>query len=480
MFEHQRRIYSTLLLAVDIGAGILALWIAYQLRSHAEGLPLLGLQEFFLRPLLPLSTYFIYWLFMLPFVAFLLRVTQGYSHLLYWPLRKQYLMVLIYVAAMGIVTAAFSFTFQLDVSRPIWLGFLLLSGLLMVLNRLLLHWAFRSRAINEHNRIKILIVGTDQRAFQISDKVSHLRKWGYEVVGHLASLGQPRRVTGLKVLGRLKDLPDLLTGELIFDEILFVGSQKKDPETFVKMIRLCEDLGIRTRVPAGDFFPTSIARVSLERLDDLPLITFSMVPDHSLSLAAKRITDFGIAVGMLVLWSPLMLLVAALIKFTSPGPVFYRQTRCGRFGRPFALVKFRTMYQGAEDRLWEIRHLNEMDGPVFKMRNDPRVTPLGRLLRISSIDELPQLWNVIKGEMSVVGPRAPLDEEVRHYTVKQRRRLSVKPGITCLWQVSGRNDIDFQRWMEMDLEYIDTWTFWLDIRIMLRTIPAVLTARGAR
>ncbi|MEE8587269.1 MAG: hypothetical protein V3T83_20710, partial [Acidobacteriota bacterium] len=269
MFEHQRRIYSTLLLAVDISAGILALWIAYQLRSHAEGLPLLGLQEFFLRPLLPLSTYFIYWLVMLPFVAFLLRVTQGYSHLLYWPLRKQYLTVLIYVAAMGLVTAAFSFAFQLDVSRPIWLGFLLFSGLLMVLNRLLLHWAFRSRAINEHNRIKILIVGTDQRAAQVSSKLSHLAKWGYEVVGHLASLGQPRRVTGLKVLGRLKDLPDLLNGELIFDEILFVGSQQKDPETFAKMIRLCEDLGIRTRVPAGDLFPNSIARVSLERLDDL-------------------------------------------------------------------------------------------------------------------------------------------------------------------------------------------------------------------
>ncbi|MEE8586761.1 MAG: exopolysaccharide biosynthesis polyprenyl glycosylphosphotransferase, partial [Acidobacteriota bacterium] len=218
----------------------------------------------------------------------------------------------------------------------------------------------------------------------------------------------------------------------------------------------------------------------LERLDDLPLITFSMVPDHSLSLAAKRMTDFGIAVGMLALWSPLMLLVAALIKFTSPGPVFYRQTRRGRFGRPFTLVKFRTMHQGAEDRLWEIRHLNEMDGPVFKMRNDPRVTPLGRFLRLSSIDELPQLWNVIKGEMSVVGPRAPLGEEVRHYTFKQRRRLSVKPGITCLWQISGRNDIDFQKWMELDLEYIDNWTFWLDIRIILRTIPAVLTARGAR
>jgi lipopolysaccharide/colanic/teichoic acid biosynthesis glycosyltransferase len=138
------------------------------------------------------------------------------------------------------------------------------------------------------------------------------------------------------------------------------------------------------------------------------------------------------------------------------------------------------MIHGAEDRLWEIRHLNEMDGPVFKMRNDPRVTPLGRFLRKFSIDELPQLWNVIKGEMSIVGPRAPLPEEVEHYAIGQRRRLSVKPGITCLWQVSGRSDISFQKWMEMDLQYIDNWSFWLDLRIMLKTIPAVFTGRGAR
>ncbi|MEJ2082191.1 MAG: sugar transferase, partial [Acidobacteriota bacterium] len=175
-----------------------------------------------------------------------------------------------------------------------------------------------------------------------------------------------------------------------------------------------------------------------------------------------------------------LLIIGVAIKFTSEGPIFYRQVRCGLHGRQFRLVKFRTMIHGAEDRLWEIRHLNEMDGPVFKMRNDPRVTSLGRFLRKFSIDELPQLWNVIKGEMSVVGPRAPLPDEVEHYSLKQRRRLSVKPGITCLWQVSGRSDISFQKWMEMDLQYIDSWTFWLDLRIMLKTIPAVFTGRGAR
>ena len=169
-----------------------------------------------------------------------------------------------------------------------------------------------------------------------------------------------------------------------------------------------------------------------------------------------------------------------LIKGTTPGPVFYRQIRCGLYGRKFELVKFRTMVDWAEEKLKEVIHLNEMDGPVFKMRNDPRVTRVGQYLRKFSIDELPQLWNVLKVEMSLVGPRAPLPDEVQHYAIKQRRRLSVKPGITCLWQISGRSDIDFQRWMELDLEYIDNWSFWLDIQIIVKTIPAVLMGRGAR
>jgi len=210
------------------------------------------------------------------------------------------------------------------------------------------------------------------------------------------------------------------------------------------------------------------------------MLTFSTVPDNTIGILAKRVVDVLVASVLLVVFSPFALITGAFIRLSSSGPMFYRQVRCGLYGRKFKLVKFRTMIEGAEDKLWEIKHLNEMGGPVFKMHNDPRVTPLGRVLRKFSIDEVPQAWNVLKGEMSIVGPRAPLLEEVQHYSTKQRRRLSVKPGITCLWQVSGRNDIDFSRWMELDLEYIDNWSFWLDIRIMLRTIPAVFTARGAR
>jgi exopolysaccharide biosynthesis polyprenyl glycosylphosphotransferase len=194
----------------------------------------------------------------------------------------------------------------------------------------------------------------------------------------------------------------------------------------------------------------------------------------------KRAMDVVFSILLLMASLPLMILVGLLVKLTSKGPIIYSQVRCGLYGRKFVLYKFRSMQEGAQDVLWEIKHLNEMDGPVFKMRLDPRVTVLGRFLRKYSIDEWPQFWNVLKGDMSLVGPRAPLPEEVLEYTRWQRRRLSVKPGITCLWQVSGRNEIDFHEWMKLDLHYIDNWSLLLDLKILLRTFPVVLFGKGAR
>jgi exopolysaccharide biosynthesis polyprenyl glycosylphosphotransferase len=231
---------------------------------------------------------------------------------------------------------------------------------------------------------------------------------------------------------------------------------------------------------AADFFPAKVSTVSMEFLENVPLITFSTTPDHPLSLFVKRAMDVVFSILLLMASLPLMILVGLLVKLTSKGPIIYSQVRCGLYGRKFVLYKFRSMQEGAQDVLWEIKHLNEMDGPVFKMRLDPRVTVLGRFLRKYSIDEWPQFWNVLKGDMSLVGPRAPLPEEVLEYTRWQRRRLSVKPGITCLWQVSGRNEIDFHEWMKLDLHYIDNWSLLLDLKILLRTFPVVLFGKGAR
>jgi exopolysaccharide biosynthesis polyprenyl glycosylphosphotransferase len=198
-----------------------------------------------------------------------------------------------------------------------------------------------------------------------------------------------------------------------------------------------------------------------------------------LQLLLKRLLDLFVSLVMLIVLFPLMALTAILIKLTSPGPVFFIQKRVGMNQREFKLYKFRSMVANAEERKSALLHLNERDGPAFKIENDPRITPLGRFLRKTSIDELPQLFNVLTGKMSLVGPRPPLPEEVEKYEWLFRKRLSVKPGITCIWQISGRNNVSFERWMEMDHEYIENWTVWLDLQILLKTIPAVLFSRGA-
>jgi exopolysaccharide biosynthesis polyprenyl glycosylphosphotransferase len=196
-------------------------------------------------------------------------------------------------------------------------------------------------------------------------------------------------------------------------------------------------------------------------------------------LLIKRAIDTAISLAVLTILFPVLLVVAILIKLTSPGPVFFVQNRVGMNQRQFKLYKFRSMVADAEQRKSELLHLNERDGPAFKIENDPRITRIGRFIRRTSIDELPQLFNVLSGEMSLVGPRPPLPDEVRKYEWLFRKRLSVKPGITCIWQISGRNHISFDRWMQMDHEYIENWSIWLDLRILLKTIPAVLFSRGA-
>ena len=478
MFDRQYRLYSRILFAADVVAVLPALYVAYHLRHQLARLAPARLTDQFHPLLLPFQDYLEYVLIFLPIWLVALHLTQRYEDLLRQSLARQVSRIAYFLVISGSLMGLATYALRLEVSRPVFFSFFAAMFVLLPVNRVILYWVLRSRNISQHSQVRIMIVGARERAMRIGRMLEGARKWGYLVVGYIDVDGEDDVGGSEGAVGRIRDLPLLLQGECPADELIFVGTPDPGLEEYEDILRLCENLGIRTRILA-DFVPASAAAVSLEFLDGVPLITFSSVPEHDLSMVMKRVIDFGLASAGLIALSPLMLVAAAAIKFTSPGPVFYRQERCGLYGRRFSLVKFRTMIDGAEDKLWEIRHLNEMDGPVFKMRNDPRVTPLGRILRRTSIDELPQLWSVIKGEMSIVGPRAPLPEEVRNYTTRQRRRLSVRPGITCLWQVSGRNEVSFERWMEMDLQYIDNWSFWQDLRIMAKTIPAVFTGRGA-
>jgi exopolysaccharide biosynthesis polyprenyl glycosylphosphotransferase len=240
----------------------------------------------------------------------------------------------------------------------------------------------------------------------------------------------------------------------------------------------CEEQGVKTRILL-DFFPHFRSEITLDRLEHLPLLTFSNAPENEYLLFLKRAFDVVFSGLLLILASPLMLVIVLAVKLSSPGPAIYRQLRCGLNGRKFWLWKFRSMYQDAEQHIQLLAHLNESDGPVFKIQRDPRVTRIGRFLRRTSLDELPQLFNILKGEMSFVGPRPPLPEEVARYERWQRRRLRMKPGLTCLWALEGRSELSFARWMKLDMDYIDHWSLSLDLKILLRTIPRVLTGRGA-
>jgi exopolysaccharide biosynthesis polyprenyl glycosylphosphotransferase len=230
-----------------------------------------------------------------------------------------------------------------------------------------------------------------------------------------------------------------------------------------------------------NFFPHSIARMELHEFDGFPLLSFSTTPTNEALMFVRRILDVALAAVIIAVFGPLLMLPAAIvIKLTSRGPVLFRQTRCGHNGRPFVMYKFRSMVDNAEQLRVELECLNEMDGPVFKSSRDPRITTIGKIIRRFSIDELPQVFNVLRGDMSLVGPRPPLPEEVSRYERWQRRRLSMKPGMTCLWQISGRNEVSFEDWMKLDLTYIDNWSLLLDLKILLKTVPVVLLGRGAK
>lgn len=473
MIRKQAKVYTAFQYLTDIFLTIVSLPLAYYVRLGL-GRYLPERWDSFLAPLLhPLSSYLWLLLLIVPFWSLLFESLKVYRSLARISLREQAVLLLELELIAGVFLGFALFILKLNLSRSVIALFLVINFALLIAERMLIN--VLSKPYQEEGHYKsILIIGEENSAKEITGLIEKYKDWGLRVIGYVST----REKTSLKTFGTLEDVPRIIE-ENIIDEIIFASSDKKDLERFEEIFPVCEEQGVRVRLVAN-FFPQAISKIYMEYLDHVPLITFSTTPDHAIALLIKRIIDFALSVGLLILLSPLMLMATILIKLTSKGPIVYKQTRCGLYGRPFTLYKFRSMMTGAEDKLWEIKHLNEMEGPVFKMHNDPRVTKLGRVLRKTSVDELPQLYNVLKGDMSLVGPRAPLPEEVKEYTRWQRRRLSVKPGITCLWQISGRNEINFNEWMNLDLQYIDNWSLLLDIKILLKTIPVVLLGKGAR
>ena len=328
-----------------------------------------------------------------------------------------------------------------------------------------------------YDREYVLVVGTGKRAREHAKLLERYAHWGIEVLGFLSEQKISRDSIGEKpILGSLEKLELMLRNEVV-DEVHFAVSRPR-LERLDEALRICEEIGVRVRIVLAPFGEIQ-SKIRMDHLSGVPLLTLSTTPDRDLELLMKRMFDIVASFFGLLVLSPVYVVAAILVKCTSKGPIFFKQKRLGMNGRIFHFYKFRTMVENAEELKSSLESQNEMDGPVFKIKEDPRVTKIGRLLRKTSIDELPQIWNVLRGDMSLVGPRPPVPSEVQKYERWHRRRLSMRPGITCIWQISGRNEISFQQWMKMDLEYIDNWSLILDFKILAKTVPVVIGTRGA-
>ena len=463
MLRRHRQIKMQIQQLLDACFFGVSFWFAWMIRSNPA-----VIQFFRLDSVSAFDAYF--WLYVLLILtAPLVLEAQGFydrpllapRRVYFWPLFKGCL-----ITTVGLIQVLYFFRLQLARSVAVLLGGI--SFVLVFLREEVVRLGLRSRFAKSQLQRRFVLVGTEEETTRMREDLRTTPEDGMVV---LAELNLNTK--------SIDQLAELLHEHSVNGVIL--NARHSYFEQVESAIRTCELEGVEVWLVA-DFFKTQISHTSFDDFHGRPVLVFRSTPDASWQGVLKQVIDFGLAFLLLIPFSFIFLIIGIVIKLTSPGPVLFRQQRSGLNGQPFTIYKFRTMESDAEQRKQELAALNEMSGPVFKIKDDPRITPFGRFLRKFSIDEFPQLFNVLRGEMSLVGPRPlPVDEVKRFDDLAHRRRLSVKPGLTCLWQVSGRNNVsDFRDWVRLDLEYIDNWSLWLDLKILWRTIPIVLIGTGAR
>lgn len=448
--------YITFLLAMYIRKGSLEISTDY------------AILLFFLGPI---------WFFLLKFynISRIYRVNP-YSYILF----AYFLLVAIGIGLLFFII----FIFNLEsVSRIIILLFAAINLITLYLLKIDIYYVFKKYRKKGKNTINALLIGDDDLENLVS-KIEKNTFWGYRIIGIITENEEIiKKYTKIYNLLPIDTDISLYIENHTVDEVLFNDSIF-DKKQIVPIIYSCMEIGVLFRM-SSQFLNITQTKSSIQYLDEIPFFTFQNTPNNYIYLSIKSIIDFILSFIALIVLFPLFILIAIVIKIDSKGPIIFKQIRVGLRGRTFVLYKFRSMVHNAEELLnngnaeLHKNHIkNEQDGPVFKMKNDPRVTRVGKFLRKTSLDELPQFFNVLKGDMSIVGPRPPIPSEVDKYERWQLRRLSMKPGITCIWQVSGRNKIAFKRWMELDLQYIDTWSLKLDFMIILKTIKTIFKRDG--
>jgi exopolysaccharide biosynthesis polyprenyl glycosylphosphotransferase len=468
MLKEGATIFRRLMIFVDLCLAGGAFFLAYYTRNRDDALPAISQLSWFFILFIALWGFFLYF-------------SGMYSSLRLKKMSE--VTLIIYQAAYFSFFTFTSLCYALrtaHISRLFVLLAFIYASLLLIVEKVALVRFFRNLRKRGFNYKSILIVGTGERARHFIRWIDKNKEFGLKIVGLIApdkhSIGED--ILGHAVIGTFEDIPAVQRQNAL-DSVLFAV-----PYTLFDKIEApihhLETVGVKVDI-ALDHISRRLSAAKQTEFCGVPLLSFESAPEQLLPLMIKRLFDIVVSAAVLVLTSPVFAAVALLIKTTSRGPVFFVQERGSLNGRTFKLYKFRTMVVDAEARLKDLQALNEMKGPAFKVDNDPRVTKVGGVLRKFSIDELPQLWNVFKGDMSLVGPRPPLINEVAQYDDWHRRRLSVRPGITCLWQVNGRNKItDFAQWAKLDLEYIDNWSLWLDLKILFKTVPVVLLGVGAK
>ena len=479
--EKEDAIRKALILS-DAFAVSIAFFLSYFLRQHFHvfyKLYLIPFTEVVSSNSTSISEYLVLLFFVVPVWCFMLYLNGIYRSM---RTRKLFEISWIIIKSAFFTSLALGtliFIFKLQFVSRLFFAIFVMVGLTFLLAERIAIFSIMQYARKEgHSYRRLLVVGTGRRAASLIDKINNHPEWGFKIAGAIND--EPSRkvekVKETEVIGTVEDLYEILHMNAI-DQVMFIVPRSR-LNHIENAVHACETQGVKATI-AVDLFDLKIARSNPTELDGIPLITLETTVAKEGGLFIKRGIDIIISGLGIILLSPILFIVAISIKLSSSGPVLFKQERLGLNGRKFILYKFRTMYEGAQELLSRGEDVKEMDKPDFRKKKIQWITPIGRVLRKFSLDELPQLFNVFAGHMSLVGPRPTPADEVVQYQPWQRRRLSMRPGITCQWQINGRNKIGFEEWMKLDLEYLDNWSLWLDFKILVSTIPVVLFGTGA-
>lgn len=462
MLQRQRHVRNQIHKFLDALLVGFSFWLAHFVRSHPLGV------EVFTYELTGFSEYAWLLAFIVPFTPLILELYGFYDRLLIGSRRVALWQLMKGSAVITVGAIIIQFFFREQLARSVYIFFPVFSIALIMLKEEVVRKLVESQVGSARMRRRLIVAGNESDTRGMTSYLATKSEAGFDVVETI--------LLDEKSVGQMPVLLQKYSANAVV-----LCAQHTAFGLVEKAIQTCELEGVEVWLMA-DFFKTEISQTSLDEFYGKPMLVFRSVPEASWQAIAKQVLDFFGALILLLFAAIPMIAIAITIKLSSKGPVLFKQQRAGLNGNPFNMLKFRSMVSNAEQLKQELAQLNEMSGPVFKVTNDPRVTPIGRFIRKWSIDELPQLINILRGDMSLVGPRPlPVDEVDRFDDRAHRRRLSVKPGLTCLWQVAGRNDVkDFKEWVRLDLEYIDNWSIWLDLKILARTVPVVLTGAGAK